>query len=162
MTSATDSAERRTNGLVAIAVPAGRATRGVFGGHGFVDAALVVDWPAIVGPAVAAHTLPSRIKFPPKERAEGTLVVKVASSAFATDLQHLEPLVLERINGHFGYRAVARLQLRHGPLPRARSAPAAPRAGANQPPGDLTAALARVDDPELRDALERLGRRLGG
>jgi hypothetical protein len=145
--------------MVAVAVPVERVTRPVFGRHGFVNGALVVDWPAIVGSAVAAHTLPLRIKFPPRVRAEGTLVVKVASSAFATELQHLEPLILERINGYFGYRAVARLNLRHGPLPLRAAVRPPP-----EPPATLAApaaaALATVDDPELRDALERLGRRL--
>ncbi|WP_254434946.1 DUF721 domain-containing protein [Magnetospirillum sp. UT-4] len=152
-----DDDDRRTYGMVSIAVPAERVTRPAFGRHGFAGAALVVDWPAIVGSAVAAHTLPLRIKFPPKERTGGTLEVKVASSAFATELQHLEPLILERINGYFGWQAVARLKLRHGPLPK-RAAAAAP------PPPDAEAAerlagtLARVDDPDLRAALERLGR----
>ncbi len=152
--------DNRTYGMVAVAVPVERVTRPVFGRHGFVNGALVVDWAAIVGSAVASHTLPMRIKFPPKARAEGTLVVKVASSAFATELQHLEPLILERINGYFGYRAVARLNLRHGPLPPRRAAAPPPEPDpASAPPA--AAALARVDDPELRAALERLGRRLG-
>jgi hypothetical protein len=147
-----------THGLVSIAVPAGRVTRPLFGRRGFVSGGLVVDWPAIVGSAVASHTLPLEIRFPPRERAGGTLAVKVASSAFATEIQHLEPLILERINGYFGYRAVARLLLRHGPLPpRARTRPPADK----PPPPHLEAALARVEDAELKAALERLGRRLG-
>lgn len=153
-----DDDDKRTCGMVAVAVPALKVTRPVFGRHGLAGGALVVDWAAIVGGAVAAHAMPLRIKFPPKERTDGTLVVKVASSAFATELQHLEPLILERINGYFGYRAVARLQLRHGPLPRR----AAPRPPPPPPTGEApaTAALARIEDPDLREALERLGRRL--
>ena len=152
--------ERRTYGMVSIAVPSERVTRPVFGKHGFAGGALVVDWPAIVGSAVASHTLPVRIKFPPKERAEGTLIVKVDSGAFAVELQHLEPLVLERINGYFGWRAVARLKMSQGPLPE-RPKPkstAAPPADAPTPARDR---LAEVEDPELREVLERLGRRLG-
>jgi hypothetical protein len=83
--------DRRTCAMVAVAVPAGKVTRPVFGKHGFAGGTLVADWPAIVGSAVAAHTLPLRIKFPPKDRTDGTLVIKVASSAFATELQHLDP-----------------------------------------------------------------------
>ncbi|WP_096703172.1 DUF721 domain-containing protein [Magnetospirillum sp. 15-1] len=158
------SDERRTFGLVSIAVPSDRVTRPVFGRHGFAGGALVVDWPAIVGSAVASHTLPLSIKFPPKERTEGTLVVKVDSGAFALEMQHLEPLILERINGYFGWKAVARLKLRQGPLPesttKAKPAPAAPpQPDAPLPAGDR---LAQVEDPELREVLERLGRRLAG
>ena len=158
------SDERRTYGLVSIAVPSDRVTRPAFGRHGFAGGALVVDWPAIVGSAVASHTLPLGIKFPPKERSEGTLTVKVDSGAFALEMQHLEPLILERINGYFGWKAVARLKLRQGPLPE--SAMARPNPTAPQPtstaPLPASDRLAQVEDPELRDVLERLGRRLAG
>jgi hypothetical protein len=153
--------DRRRYGMVSIAVPAGQVTRPVFGKHGFAGGALVVDWPAIVGSAVASHTLPMRIRFPPKERAEGTLMIKVDSGAFALEVQHLEPLILERINGYFGWKAVARLKLMQGPLPeakgKARSKPA-PTAQALTP--DLEARLAQVEDPDLREILTRLGRSL--
>ncbi|WP_152426701.1 DUF721 domain-containing protein [Paramagnetospirillum caucaseum] len=153
------SDERRTYGLVSIAVPCERVTRPVFGKHGFAGGALVVDWPAIVGSAVASHTLPLSIKFPPKERSEGTLVVKVDSGAFALEMQHLEPLIVERINGYFGWKAVARLRLRQGPLPEAATAKPAPApAPTAKPPA--AGRLAQVEDPELRAVLERLGRRL--
>lgn len=152
--------EHRTYGMVSIAVPSERVTRPVFGKHGFAGGALVVDWPAIVGSAVASHTLPVRIKFPPKERAEGTLVVKVDSGAFAVELQHLEPLVLERINGYFGWRAVARLKLQQGPLPE-KPKPTSTAAPPPDAPSPAMDRLAEVEDPELREVLERLGRRLG-
>lgn len=153
------SDERRTHGLVSIAVPSDRVTRPVFGRHGFAGGALVVDWPAIVGSAVASHTLPLGIRFPPKERTEGTLTVKVDSGAFALEMQHLEPLILDRINGYFGWKAVARLKLRQGPLPEVGKPPPARPSASSAPPPALDR-LARVEDPELRDVLERLGRRL--
>ena len=150
---------RRIRGMVSIAVPSERVTRPVFGRHGFAGGALVVDWPAIVGSAVASHTLPIRIKFPAKERSGGTLIIKVSSGAFATELMHLEPLIVERINGYFGWGAVERLKLLHGPLPQAKKKRALPPPG--EVPAGVEARLATVDDPELRAALERLGRRIG-
>lgn len=155
--------ERRTHGLVSIAVPSDRVTRPVFGRHGFAGGSLVVDWPAIVGSAVASHTLPIGIRFPPKERNDGTLTVKVDSGAFALEMQHLEPLILERINGYFGWKAVARLKLRQGPLPEAKPrSKAAPPPAAPAAPAPALERLSQVEDPELRAVLERLGRRLAG
>lgn len=153
--------DRRSYGMVSIAVPSDRVTRPVFGKHGFAGGALVVDWPAIVGSAVASHTLPVRIRFPPKERAEGSLVVKVDSGAFALEMQHLEPLILDRINGYFGWKAVARLKLQQGPLPDApkRARPAAAKPDVALESG-LAAKLDQVEDPELRDVLARLARTL--
>lgn len=150
--------DRRIQGMVSIAVPADRVTKPVFGKHGFISGALVVDWPAIVGSAVASHTLPLRIKFPPKERGEGTLEIKVASSAFATELQHLEPLIVERINGYFGWKAVARLRLRHGPLPQRQPVRPPPPEPDAQTSAQLDAVLDKVEDPRLREVLARLGK----
>ena len=97
-----------------------------------------------------------------RERSGGTLHIRVYGGA-ATELQHLEPLVLERINGHFGYRAVAKLRLIHAPL-SGRSERVAEPKDSELPPLDsqsaaeLDALLAIVDDPELRASLGRIGR----
>lgn len=151
--------DKRRYGMVPVGVPVGVLTRPIFGRQGFAGGAMIVDWPAIVGAAVASYTLPIRVRFPKGERSGGTLEIKVANSAFATELQHLEPLILERINGYFGWAAVARLKLRHGPLPRRAAPPAAPVLA---PPAEtrLDRVLENVDDPELRAALERLGRHI--
>jgi hypothetical protein len=169
MTTAKDKAKdkakdhdegRRIQGMVSIALVAERVTRPVFGRHGFAGGALLVDWPAIVGSAVAAHTMPVRIKFPPKERSNGVLEIKVASSAFSTELQHLEPLIIERVNGYFGWQAVTRLRLKHGPLPQRQPTRPVPEV----PPGNarLDQVLRQVEDPALKEALERLGRHILG
>ncbi|MBX9634631.1 MAG: DciA family protein [Magnetospirillum sp.] len=150
--------DRRIQGMVSIAVPADRVTKPVFGRHGFASGALVVDWPAIVGSAVAAHTLPLRIRFSPQDRSDGTLEIKVASSAFSTEIQHLEPLILERINGYFGWKAVARLKLKHGPLPPKRPIRPAPPEPEPEASARLDHVLEQVEDPALREALARLGK----
>ena len=54
-----------------------------------------------------------------------TLIVRV-ESAFALELQHLAPLVIERVNAHYGWRCVGRLVLKQGPVPRPRPARPAP------------------------------------
>ncbi|CAA7618497.1 conserved hypothetical protein [Candidatus Terasakiella magnetica] len=149
--------ERRTNGLIAVAVLSDRVTRPVFGKKGFAGGALVVDWPVIVGSLVASHTLPVRIRFRPNERTDGTLVVKVDSGSYALEVQHLEPLILEKINGYFGWKAVARLKLMQGPLPEAPRKKAVSAAPALTTPARL-ARLDQVDDPDLRAVLERLSR----
>ena len=49
-----------------------------------------------------------------------TLVVRV-ESAFALELQHLAPLLIERINAHYGWRCVGRLVLKQGPVRAAQA-----------------------------------------
>ena len=137
-------------------------TKKTLGKRGLAEGGLITDWARIVGPELAASCQPERLAHPPRERSGGTLHIRVYGGA-ATELQHLEPLVLERINGHFGYRAVAKLRLIHAPLAdRDKIAPAPEETAL--PPLDsqgaaaLESLLAIVDDPELRASLGRIGR----
>ncbi len=152
--------ERRGGaGPRAVAEMAARLTRKPLGKRGFTEAALVSGWAGIVGSLLGRETLPLKIVFPPRQRNGGVLHVRVASGAMATQLQHLEPLVLQRINGYFGYGAVARLHMVQGPLPP-RPVRAVPKAPVLPPEKQqaLQDSLAKVTDPALRAALERLGR----
>ena len=145
----------------AIAELVARLTRRPLGRRGFSEAALVAEWPAIVGPLKGNATLPLKISFPPGERTGGTLHVRVATGGLATELQHQEPLIVERINGYFGYGAVSRLKISQGHLPPRplRRPPAEPPLDAAAE-GRLQAALTVVEDAEIRTVLAGLGRRL--
>ncbi len=151
-------AERRGGGAKAVGAVARGVVRPALGRRGFSAASVITDWPEIVGTLLAAQTCPVRIAFRRGQRGEGTLHLRVASSALAPEVQHLAPLIIERINTHFGYRAVAALKITAGPLPPRPTRPAPPPPGPLA--GPLRAALEDVDDPELRDVLERLARRL--
>jgi hypothetical protein len=130
------------------------------GRRGFAEASLITDWASIVGDELAAVSQPAKLSFTPGERINGTLAIHVQGGV-ATELQHLEPLVVERINGHFGYGAVARLRLVHAPLHRppkratARHAVSKPLTKTQQI--SLAELLGNVEDNEIRGALERLG-----
>ena len=54
----------------------------------------MADWPTIVGPAIAAVTMPRRLH-------GGTLTIACAGP-IAMELQHLAREVIERINTHLG------------------------------------------------------------
>jgi hypothetical protein len=132
------------------------------GRRGFGEGGLIANWAAVVGEEVARHAKPLRLSFPRGERRAGGLVLRVRS-AYAVELQHMAPQLLERINGYLGYGAVARLKFEQGRLPR-------PRPPALNTPGSLDPAeerrlardLGRIADPGLRDALEALGRAVKG
>lgn len=151
----------RGGGPRAIAANVERITRRSLGRRGFAEASVIADWPAIVGAALAEQVCPLRIAFQRGERGGGTVHVRVASGALATELQHLAPLVIERINGHFGYSAVARLAVTQGPLPqrRQRKPPVTPELTSAQR-RQLDERLAAITDPELHEVLAALGRRV--
>jgi hypothetical protein len=125
------------------------------GKKGLAFGALMAEWPSIVGARVAEQAAPLRLAFPAGQRDQAVLHVQV-SSATALLVQHEEPLIVERINGFFGYRAVARLKLVHA-APARRAAVRTPRLSADQEAA-LQEQTATVEDPELRAVLQRLGR----
>ncbi len=138
----------------------GRLTKPMFGKRGLADGVIARDWNAIVGDAIATHSQPEKIAYAWRKRTNGILHLRVDNSAMATQLQHLEPQLLERINGHFGYQAVTRLRFLHGPLPKAALSPrqrkqAVPSESRQR---ELAKTLEGIEDPELRQALEKLGR----
>jgi hypothetical protein len=155
-----DEQARRGGGLRRLPDLLGRVLDPAARRRGLAEAKLLSEWPAIVGPRLAARSQPVRLTRRP-DRAGGVLSLHVGGAA-ALELQHSEPQVLERINGFFGYPAVARLHLIQAPPARAIEPPVAP-----EPPGltsaeegEVAAVVRPVSDPALQAALARLGRTL--
>ncbi len=138
-----------------------RLTRRVFGRQGFAVREIVVRWPAIVGQELAAQCCPERLVFAMGKSSGATLHVRV-DGALALELQHLEPLVIEKINTYYGYGAVSRLSLHQGPVPKPVSRPQAvpPRPLTKDEEDRLSDTLEGIADGDLRQALGRLGRSL--
>jgi len=132
--------------------------------QGFGAPGLVLFWDDIVGERLAAMSQPVKVHWPARHRAEengpapATLIVRV-ETGFALELQHLAPIVIERVNAHFGWRCVSRLLLKQGPVaapPPARHGPRPLNKAAE------TAAETIVGggmDESLRQALTTLGAR---
>ena len=124
--------------------------------RGFTEPALATAWRAIVGEETADRAAPLKIVFPRGSRTGGTLHVRV-EGAWATDLQHKAPRIVERLNGFYGYAAIARLALHQGPVATA-DAPAKP---ARRATGKAGPEVRGIRDPRLREALRGLGRSIG-
>jgi hypothetical protein len=127
--------------------------------RGFAGTRVVAEWASIVGEQLADRSLPERVVRSPPGQGGGTLHVRIAAGALAVELQHLEPLVLERINTYFGYQAITRLKLKHGPLPEREQE----RSLRVLAPADAMAIedlVSPIDDRDLQDALRDFGRSL--
>ncbi len=129
------------------------------GRRGMAFGSLLAEWPSIVGPRFAERTLPFRIVFPQGRRDEAVLHMRVAP-AVALDIQHLAPQLIERINGFFGYRAVARLKLIHAIRPPASHRSPRPRTLGAAEVEAIDAATRTVPDQALGSALASFGRAL--
>lgn len=136
------------------------AARKAFRKQGFIEASILTKWPLIVGELLSTHCLPERMYFPRGKKTGATLTIR-AEGAFALELQHLEPMILERINVFFGYRAVEKLRITHGPLPQAQTRPKV--LTRDKPMGkeaerQLAKLVKDISDPKLKDAVANLGR----
>jgi hypothetical protein len=142
-----------------------KLTHKAFEKYGFAAAALLTDWSVIVGADVAQYTAPERLKWPRgvdiggdvEDGAQGrpgaTLIVRV-EPARALDAQYKAQQIIERINGHFGYRAVSELRILQAPLPERARAPAeTPRATVAT---SSAPELGGIADERLRAALANL------
>ena len=126
---------------------------------GFVQGAVVSRWAEIVGERYAKVSTPESIRFPAGKKAGGTLTLSV-EGAHAPLLQHLGPMIIERVNRFFGYEAVARLAFKQGHSPKVAARPSRPPLAAV--PKELGEGLREIADPELRTVLESLASRLAG
>lgn len=145
--------------LLSDAMP--RVTGKVFSRKYIMLGRLVTHWCDIVGMDLADRAYPVQIhyrKTPNSKKAEATLEI-ATSSAEATLLHYRKELILERINQIFGERLVTALRF----VPLAANEPRfKPTSGRKRPvsPKDrseLSNILEIIDDPELKERLERLG-----
>ena len=159
MSTPTIRKRKRGGGPRALAASLASATSDIFRKRGFADGAILKDWPTIAGEHLARHTQPEKITHPKAQGSGGTLYLTIENGSVALELQHLEPLLIERINGFFGFKAVEKLKITQGPLPKSKERPPwRPRELAPGEETGLAESLINVDDDDLRLALEKLGR----
>lgn len=148
----------RRPGLRAIGATVPRIADPALRKRGFVESAVIRRWAAIVGSEVAGWCTPDRVSFP-RDRRTGATLYLLAHGARGLELQHLEPVLLERINSVFGYSAICQISIRQGVMPE-------PSKGQLSPPRELNRAeeswvinqVSGLNHLQLKEALEALGR----
>lgn len=133
--------------------------------QGFAGSDVILSWDEIVGERLARHSRPIRMEWPRRRpdaatagrRAEPAALVVRVESAFALELQHTAPVVIERVNAHYGWRCVSRIVLKQGPVRRRPAQSPEPPGLAPEQRLRLEAVIRPVEDGALRGALERLG-----
>ncbi|HKU93340.1 MAG TPA: DciA family protein, partial [Sphingomicrobium sp.] len=124
---------------------------------GFIQHNIVSRWSEIVGERYARASSPESIRFPAGSRSGGVLTLLV-DGAHAPLIQHLAPLIIERVNRFFGHAAINRIVFRQGRPPALPARPERPQLRAV--PKELGEGLREVADPELRACLESLAARI--
>jgi hypothetical protein len=133
------------------------------GRRSLAERGLLSEWPEIVGAEVARHCLPRKLAFPRRnERRDGVLTLRV-EPGWALELQHLSPQVIERVNGYFGYPAVAQLKFQQGPVRQTpKTERKSPRSLNREEQQALDSRTRGLANRRLSEALNRLGRNVLG
>lgn len=126
---------------------------------GLAGSRILTEWESVVGKELARHTAPEKISFPQGKKTGGTLTIAV-ENGFGLELQHLQPVILERLAMYFGYTAVSRIAIAPAMLPAAKPKEAKAPAPSLAPG---SAGLADdIEDGALKDALQSLAKALEG
>lgn len=105
------SDKRIGKGLNSFAEAAMPLLKNILAKKGFAAADVLVFWEQIAGEETSAYARPQKLTFKKGARDGGVLEVAVPGGAFALELQHREPFIIEKINSYFGYRAVAKIKI---------------------------------------------------
>jgi hypothetical protein len=133
-------------------------TRPVLKAQGLAGSRILTEWPSIVGKKLAAHSIPEKLQFPAGKKTEGTLVISV-ENGFAPEIQHQQPMILERLAAYFGYQAVNRISISHTYIPSRTTVKPAKRK-APPLPESVGHIADNVEDSELRETLKSLAKTL--
>jgi hypothetical protein len=159
------STTRRGRGFRSAGETARRRLGEAAAGHGFAEPEVLMRWPEVVGERLSGLCTPVKVSYSRAHRLGATLVVRV-EGARATEVEHLGPRIIERVNQFYGYRAIDRLKVTQttgsggfaeepaGYAGRPQAAPAEPSPAAEARAAEMTRG---IRSEALRAALTRMG-----
>jgi hypothetical protein len=115
-----------------------------------LECSLRRHWKNIVGEAISSHTVPIRIE-------SRRLHLWVDSFSWADQLNHLKPLLLEKINTCFSTRIFKDILIKTGPPPLVPPDPPQPVKDADPRPSTEDVALRSALEPFLQEYLKSVG-----
>ncbi len=128
---------------------------------------LLAAWPELVGEEYADYTRPQKINWPNRAHEDdpfkpGILIV-ACDGARALFFQHDLSRICARVNVFFGYSAIEKIKIIQKPVqPLKKRRITKPLPLSDEKQQRLQEILSHVDDPQLRDRLEILGRGVMG
>ena len=130
----------------------------ILGMRGFAEVDVLGHWTEIVGEDLARGVFPEKLSFEKNNRTGGTLHVKSAGGAFAMLFEFQKQQVMERINGFFGYPAVAQVKIKQGSLKLDREKIASVDELTSDQEKQLQDKISRITDPDLKESAYRVGK----
>lgn len=128
---------------------------GVVAARGFAATEMITHWAQIVGARLGAVSAPAKLRHQ-RGKSGGVLEI-VVDGPLALEFQHCEPQIVEALNAYCGFRAVERLKLVRGRLPRQAPPRPVPPPLSEAAKAAIDRAVATIGDDNLRRALAGLG-----
>ncbi|MBH68726.1 MAG: hypothetical protein CMM58_10275 [Rhodospirillaceae bacterium] len=150
--------DKRNRGFRSLHSLLGGITDKAVAKRGFLEAAIVHHWGSILGFEAANWCWPNKLVFPKNGDMGATLHLDVRS-ARGLEVQHLGPLILEKVNAVFGYKAVSRIAIRQ--VTNVKNAVSAENTIRSLVPEEekwIVDQVKETKDIELKNALETLGK----
>ncbi|MBR1825499.1 MAG: DUF721 domain-containing protein [Alphaproteobacteria bacterium] len=158
------NSEHTLKGLTGVSETALPIMRQLLGQRGFMQMDLLTSWNSIVGEDMAKYSLPQKLVFPKDSHSDGCLTIMVPAGAFAMEIAQNEQRIVDKINSFFGYPAVKKIRiLQNGtaqdfikekkPIDKVKKTVVS-----DKEESYITELTRDIERPELREAVENLGR----
>jgi hypothetical protein len=108
--SRTRATARRGRGFRSAGETARKRLGEAASGHGFAEPEVLLRWAEVVGEQLSGLCTPVKVSYSRAHRLGATLVVR-AAGARATEVEHLGPRIIERVNQFYGYGAISELKV---------------------------------------------------
>jgi len=149
---------KRPRNAAPLADLVGKTVGDAFARQGFAAVEIVTHWQEIVGEDLAKRSEPIKLTWPRRDDPDsvGALQIRV-EGAYALEIQHLQPVIVERVNRYFGWRCVGRLAIRQGPVAARRKRPAPRKEPSAEEIEKTRDTIGKFEDEKLAHSVARLG-----
>jgi hypothetical protein len=149
---------KRPRNAAPLADLVGKTIGDAFARQGFAAVEIVTHWPEIVGEELAKRSEPMKLTWPRRDDPDSVGVLQVrVEGAYALEIQHLQPVIIERVNRYFGWRCVGRLAIRQGPVAPRRKRPPVRKEPAAAEIEQSRRSIGPFEDEALANSVARLG-----
>lgn len=149
---------KRSRSAAPLADLVGKTVGDAFARQGFAAVEIVTHWQDIVGEELARRSEPIKLSWPRRDDPDSVGVLQVrVEGAYALEIQHLQPVIIERVNRYFGWRCIGRLAIRQGPVAFRRKRPPARKEPSAAEIEHARRSIGVFEDDALARSVARLG-----
>ena len=154
---------KRQRSAAPLADLVGKAVGDAFARQGFAAVEIVTHWAEIVGEDLAKRSEPIKLTWPRREDPDSVGVLQIrVEGAYALEIQHLQPVIIERVNRYFGWRCAGKLAIRQGPVAMRRKRPALRKEPSPEEIEKARQTVGKFNDEKLAHSVARLGALIKG